>query len=77
MAAQLWSFVLAGLGLTGLYIAANRPRVGWWFNVGAQLIWFAYGIATTQWGFIITAIAYAFVYLRLLRRAYQPKPEDK
>jgi len=72
----LWSYALAAIGVTGLFIAATRPRVGWWFNVGAQFVWLAYGIATSQWGFIVTAVAYAFVYVRLLRRAFaDPQPE--
>ena len=35
----------------------------------------AYAIATRQWGFLVTAVAYAVVYARLLRRAYRPAPE--
>lgn len=68
----LWSYVLTAIGVTGLYIAAKRPRVGWWFNIGAQLVWITYAVATRQWGFLVSAGAYAFVYVRLLRRAYRP-----
>jgi hypothetical protein len=66
----LWSFFLATIGITGLFIAANRPRVGWWFNIAAQVAWLVYAIGTRQWGFLLTAVAYALVYIRLLRRAY-------
>lgn len=67
----LWSFALAAVGVTGLFIAANRPKVGWWFNIAAQVVWIAYAIATRQWGFVVTAVAYGYVYGRLLRRAYK------
>jgi hypothetical protein len=72
----VWSFVLAAIGVTGLWIAASRPRVGWWFNIAAQAVWLAYAIATRQWGFLVTAVAYAVVYVRLLRRAYRPVPAE-
>lgn len=37
----VWSYVLAAIGVTGLWIAASRPRVGWWCNVGTQAVWLA------------------------------------
>lgn len=69
----LWSYALAALGITGLLIAANRPKIGWWFNIAAQTAWVAYAVATRQWGFLASALAYAVAYLRLLRRAYRPR----
>ncbi len=67
----LWSYLLTAVGVTGLYIAARRPRVGWWFNIGAQVAWVAYAVSTRQWGFLASCGAYTFVYVRLVRRAYQ------
>lgn len=69
-----WSYALAAIGITGLFIAASRPRVGWWFNIVAQVAWLAYAVASRQWGFLLTVVAYGFVYVRLLRRAYAPPP---
>lgn len=66
----LWSYVLAALGITGLLIAATRPKVGWWVNIGAQVAWVGYAVATRQWGFLLTAVAYAVAYARLLRKAH-------
>jgi hypothetical protein len=71
----IWSYALAVLGITGLLIAANRPKVGWWFNIAAQTAWIAYAVATRQWGFLASALAYAFAYVRLLRRAHRPSTE--
>jgi len=67
-----WSYALAAVGITGLWIAASRPRIGWRFNIAAQAVWVAYAVATRQWGFLLTAVAYALVYIRLLRKAYKP-----
>ena len=58
------------------WLAATRPLVGWWFNIAAQAAWLAYALATRQWGFVVTAVAYAVVYVRLLRRARAASPEE-
>lgn len=68
----VWSYVLAAIGITGLLIAATRPRVGWWFNIVAQLAWVTYAVVTRQWGFLASAVAYGVAYARLLRKAYRP-----
>lgn len=65
----LWSYALAALGLAGLWLAGSGRRLGWLFGVAAQILWIAYAIATQQWGFIVTAVAYAVVYLRGARKA--------
>lgn len=66
---MLWSFALAAVGITGLTIAASRPRIGWWFNIAAQVIWISYALATRQWGFLVMSAAYTVAYTRLLRAA--------
>ena len=69
----VWSYVLGAIGIAGLWIASTRPKVGWWFNIAAQAVWLTYALVTRQWGFVATAIAYAVVYVRLLRKAYAPR----
>lgn len=69
-----WSYLLAAVGVTGLWIAATRPRVGWWSNIAARAVWLVCGVATRQWGFLVTAVAYALVYARLLRSIYHAAP---
>lgn len=61
---QLWSWVLAAVGITGIYLAGRMNKLGWAIGLGAQVLWLAYAIVTRQWGFIATAIAYGFVYAR-------------
>ncbi len=67
----MWSIALAVVGLTGLLIAARRPRIGWWFNIAAQAVWITYGITTAQYGFIVMSAGYTVAYVRLLRAAYR------
>lgn len=59
---MLWSFILAAVGIAGLFIAGKNNRWGWAIGLGAQLLWLAYALTTQQWGFIATALAYGWVY---------------
>lgn len=60
---QWWSWVLAAFGLTGIWLAGRKKRAGWLIGVLTQLLWITYGVTTRQWGFIVTALAYAAMYL--------------
>jgi len=60
----MWSWVLAAVGIAGLWLAGSGRPAGWMIGVGAQVLWIAYAVATDQYGFIVTAVAYAFVYAR-------------
>lgn len=66
-----WSYALGALGIFGLWLAGKGDWRGWAVGLGAQFAWMAYAIATHQWGFIFTAVAYGLVYgknaLRWLR----------
>lgn len=59
-----WSFVLAGIGILGIYMAGKKSKTGWAIGVGAQVIWVVYAIVTQQWGFIFSSIAYGYMYGR-------------
>ncbi len=61
---MLWSWMLAAVGIAGLVLAGRRKAVGWAIGLGAQVLWVAYAVATHQWGFIISALAYAAVYAK-------------
>lgn len=61
---QLWSWLLAAVGITGIYLAGSRRTIGWTIGVAAQVLWVAYAIVTQQWGFIASALVYAAVYAR-------------
>lgn len=59
---MVWSFVLATVGITGLWIAGRKNAWGWAVGLAAQFLWFAYAIVSVQYGFIASALAYGFVY---------------
>jgi nicotinamide riboside transporter PnuC len=61
---MLWSYSLAAIGILGIYLAGRRNLWGWAIGVGAQALWIVYAIATGQFGFIVSAIAYSVVYGR-------------
>lgn len=63
---ELWSWLLAFLGITGLWFVGNKSKWGWIIGISVQSLWIAYAIVTHQYGFILSALAYAGVNLRNL-----------
>lgn len=61
---QLWSWLLASVGILGIYLAGRRKASGWLVGIFAQLLWISYAIVTRQWGFLFTAFAYGAVYIK-------------
>lgn len=69
MIGQWWSWTLAGIGVTGFWLTSRgRWRIGWSLNIAVQLLWITYAVVTRQWGFIVSACAYGYVFVRNLRR---------
>lgn len=66
LVSAVWSYVLAGVGISGLLIAARHPKIGWWFNISTQALWATYAIVTRQWGFLASTAGYTVAYARLL-----------
>lgn len=73
--AAAWSWLLAAVGLVGLWLAGSGRRGGWAVGIAAQGLWIAYAVATAQWGFIATAVAYAAVYARNWRASTRTREE--
>lgn len=57
-----WSLILAAVGILGLVIAGRKNAWGWFIGLSAQVLWIIYALATVQYGFILSALAYGFVY---------------
>jgi hypothetical protein len=71
---QLWSWILAIIGVSGIYVVGNKNMFGWLVLCINECIWILYALATKQYGFIVMALAYASVYIKSFR---QWKAEDR
>lgn len=65
---EIWSWVLTFVGVLGLYLAGSKNKLGWIIGLSAQILWIVFAISTKQYGFIVSAFAYGFVYARNWRR---------
>ena len=61
---MMWSWSLTAVGVTGLWIAGRGYWWAWLIGLFAQVLWLTYALATKQYGFIVSAFAYGFVYAR-------------
>lgn len=61
---QFWSWILAAVGILGIYLAGRKNSAGWLVGMFAQVLWLAYAIATRQWGFLFTSVAYGAIYTK-------------
>lgn len=59
---SLWSYALAFVGIVGIYLAGKKNLWGWAVGVLAQILWVVFAVATQQYGFIVSALAYGFIY---------------
>lgn len=57
-----WSISLAAIGILGIWLAGRKNLWGWAVGVLAQVLWMVYAIVTQQWGFILSALAYGWIY---------------
>ena len=64
MSAWWWSWLLTAVGVAGLYLAGRRVWWSWFVGLGAQALWVMYAVATQQYGFLVSAVAYGWVYGR-------------
>lgn len=61
---QYWGWILSVLGLVGFYVTGKKIWWGWWLNVAAQAVWYAYAIATQQWGFLVMTTMYTIIFTK-------------
>ena len=61
---MMWSYVLAVIGVTGIFFVGRKTIWGWHILLVNEALWITYAIITKQYGFILSAIAYAAVYVR-------------
>jgi membrane protein implicated in regulation of membrane protease activity len=73
---QLWSWVLLGGGLLVHWLAGSGRSSAWVVGLVFQVLWLAYGIATDQSGFVMSAVLYAVVHARNLARARRTRAAE-
>lgn len=60
---EWWSWILASIGMTGVYLTTKKLIAGFIVGVSVQALWISYAVVTHQYGFIFSAIGYGFVNL--------------
>jgi hypothetical protein len=60
----MWSWVLAAIGVTGIFLVGRKTIWGWLILCINECLWIAYALATDQYGFIVAAVAYGIVYIK-------------
>ena len=58
------SWVLAVVGVAGIYFVGRKDAWGWFVLLFNETLWIGYAIVTKQYGFILSALAYAAVYIK-------------
>ena len=61
---MLWSWVLAVIGVAGIYFVGRKTIWGWLVLLFNEALWIIYALISDQYGFIFSALAYAIVYIR-------------
>jgi hypothetical protein len=61
---EYWSYVLATIGVTGIFFVGRKTIWGWLILCVNECLWIVYALVTEQYGFIIAAIAYGVVYVK-------------
>jgi hypothetical protein len=63
----MWSWLLAIIGVTGIYFVGRKTIWGWFVLLFNECLWTVYAIHTKQYGFIFASLAYAITYIRSYR----------
>jgi hypothetical protein len=59
-----WSWILATIGVTGMFMVGQKTLRGWVVLFCNECLWISYSIQSHQYGFIIMALSYMIVYTR-------------
>lgn len=65
---EVWSWVLSGIGVTGLFLVGRRKWWAWCITALNEVLWIAYALVTRQYGFIFGALAYIGVHAHNMRK---------
>jgi hypothetical protein len=71
---EYWSWVLAVIGVAGIYFVGKKTLWGWIVLLFNETLWVVYAVVTQQYGFIVSAIAYGIVYVSSYRNWKKETP---
>ena len=60
----MWSWILAVIGISGIFLVGRKTIWGWPILCINELLWIIYALSTNQYGFIFMAVSYAAVYIK-------------
>jgi len=61
---QYWSWILAAIGVTGIFFVGRKVMWAWLLLLLNECLWIMYAVTTKQYGFIFAAVAYGVVYIK-------------
>jgi nitrate reductase NapE component len=59
-----WSWLLAGMGVTGMYFVGRKRWEAFLWLIVMECLWVVFALQTGTYGFIVGSLAYIVVYVR-------------
>jgi nitrate reductase NapE component len=59
-----WSWLLAGMGVTGMYFVGRKRWEAFLWLIVMECLWIVFAVQTGTYGFIVGSLAYIVVYVR-------------
>ena len=60
----MWSWILAIIGVTGIFFVGRKTIWGWLVLLLNECLWTIYALQTDQYGFILMSTAYSAIYIK-------------
>jgi hypothetical protein len=68
MSPTVWSFLIAPLGVIGLYFVGSFKVWAWIYLLMVEILWIVFAIATKEYGFILSSIGYSAIHFTNWRK---------
>lgn len=69
MSAADWTWILAAVSILGSLLDCRDPRVGWFYNIAAQMcLWAPYSYLTDQPGMVAMSVVFSGISIVALYR---------
>ena len=64
MSNQVWSWILASMGIIGIFFIGKKRWEAFLWMICVECCWTYYAIISKQYGFIIGSFFYSLVYIK-------------